>query len=186
MDGLLQRVLAGDPAAIADLVRQHEAAVRLYAAKVAPRPDMAEDIAQKAFLEALKSMANFDPTRSFQFWMQGIVRNVARREWKRLAQQSGLERDGLAEYIEKLASSPEPVDDSAVSDRLDALRACLEKLPGKSREVVKLRYAMEMSCRDVSARLGLTIAAVKMSLLRVRGALRQCVKGRMQGGLQNG
>lgn len=178
MEDLLRRVRAGDAASAAELIRRSELRIRLYSAKVAPRPDMAEDIAQKAFLVALKNIETFDPTRDFALWMQGIVRNVARQEWERLALRSRVERDGLAEYLEALAARPEP--ESQVDERwLKALRGCVEKLPDRSREIVSLHYSMGMSCRDVAGKIGTTVNAVKMAMVRIRAALRGCVKGKL-------
>jgi RNA polymerase sigma-70 factor (ECF subfamily) len=178
MDDLIRRIKAGDAASAAVLINRHELRIRMYAAKVAPRPDMAEDVAQKAFLMALKSIESFDPTRDFALWMQGIVRNVARQEWERLALRSRVERDGLAGYLEELAARPEP--ESEIDERwLKALRGCVQKLPDRSREIVNLHYSMGMSCRHVAERIGTSVHAVKMAMVRIRGALRGCVQGKL-------
>lgn len=180
MDDLIGRVRAGDTASAAELINRHELRIRLYASKVAPRPDLAEDVAQKAFLVALKNIDTYDPTRDFALWMQGIVRNVARQEWERLAVRSRIERDGLAHYLESLASQRE--EESEIDDRwIRALRGCVEKLPDRSREIVKLHYGVGMSCRHVADKIGTTVNAVKMAMVRIRGALRGCVKGKLAG-----
>lgn len=178
MSDLFERARARDAEALTHLVSGYETRVRLYAAKVAPRPDMAEDVAQKAFLIALRQIETFDPSGDFGLWMHGIVRNVARQEWERMATRSRVERDGLAKYLEQLASAS---DTEAVPDDrwMDALRGCMEKLPDKAREMVRLRYVMGMSCRDISKRVGTSVDAAKMALMRIRGLLRGCVKSRM-------
>ena len=43
-----------------------------YAALVAPSPDLAEDIAQEVFIESIKSLPRFDPSRDFGTWLRGI------------------------------------------------------------------------------------------------------------------
>src|SRR5687767_14343453 len=127
MDDLVTRAAARDPAAAAELIARHELRVRLYAAKVAPRPDLAEDVAQRAFVLALQHLGRFDPERDFALWMQGIVRNVARQEWRRLARRSRVERDDLAEYLERVAAQAQP-DEPLDEARLAALRACVDRL----------------------------------------------------------
>jgi RNA polymerase sigma-70 factor (ECF subfamily) len=179
MDDLLRRVRAGDASSAADLIGRHELRIRLYAAKVAPRPDMAEDIAQKAFLVALNRIEQFDPTRDFALWMQGIVRNVARQEWERLAVRSRIERDGLAEYLEQLSN---PEEESGVDERwLEALRGCVGGLQERAREIVNLHYSMGLSCKTVAEKIGTSVEAVKMAMMRIRGALRGCVKAKLAG-----
>ena len=180
MDSLIERAKSGDESALIELVGNHEVRVRLYAAKVSPRPDMAEDIAQKAFIVALKKLGTFDSSANFGFWLQGIVRNVARQEWERLTSRSKVERDGLAEYLDQLASSPmDAATDDMANTRLDALRGCLERLQGRAKEIVKLCYGMDMSCKDVSSQIGVSVDAVKMALVRIRGSLRTCIQAKL-------
>src|SRR5688572_31240862 len=76
MDEQIGRLQSGDRDAAEALIARYEMRVRLYAAKVAPRAGMAEDIAQKAFLLALQNIHKFDPAGDFGVWMCGIVRNV--------------------------------------------------------------------------------------------------------------
>ena len=174
----IERILAGDHAAAEALVTRHELRVRTYAAKVAPRPGMSEDIAQKAFLLALENIHKFDPAGDFGLWMQGIVRNVARQEWKKLAIHSRVERDGLSEYIEEIAAIPtaDPSDDEHF---LKKLRQCIERLPERGREIVKLHYSLGITCKEVAVRTGTQVGAVKMALVRIRRVLRDCVTGRI-------
>ena len=180
MDDLVRKVRAGDATSTAALIGRHELRIRLYAAKVAPRPDMAEDIAQKAFVAALKNLEQFDPTRDFALWMQGIVRNVARQEWERLAFRSRVERDGLAEYLEQLSIPAE--EESGFDDQwLEALRGCVEHLQNRAREIVSLHYSMGLSCKTVAEKIGISADAVKMALVRIRGSLRGCVKTKLEG-----
>ena len=177
MDDLLKRVRAGDAVSAATLIGPHELRIRLYAAKVAPRPDMAEDIAQRAFVVALDKIEQFDLTRDFALWMQGIVRNIARQEWERLALRSRVERDGLAEYLEQLST---PEEKSGVDELwIEALRGCVERLQDRAREIVNLHYSMGLSCKTVAEKIGTSVDAVKMAMVRIRGSLRGCVKSKM-------
>ena len=179
---LIRRAGRKDGDAVTQLVSQHEVAIRSYAAKVAPRPDMAEDIAQDAFVQALKSLHKFKEGADFGLWMKGIVRNMARRAWDRLYRDRKLARDSLAEYVEELAAGYDDGEDTEIKDRyLIMLRRCIEKLSVKSAELVKLRYQMEMKCSDIADRIHASVAAVKMALTRVRNGLRKCVRRGMEG-----
>ena len=182
MDDLLNRIRQGVPDAAAELIARHELPVRLYAAKVAPRPDMAEDVAQKAFVLALESIDRFDPTRDFVLWMHGIVRNVARQEWTRLAARARVERDGLAEYLEQLAAEEPSESEEERARWLAALSGCLDRLPDRGREMIRLRYGLGVNCREVAERVGQTVGAVKMAMVRLREKLQHCVKATLAGG----
>jgi RNA polymerase sigma factor (sigma-70 family) len=132
MDEHVARLKSGDRNAAEALIARYEMRVRLYAAKVAPRAGMAEDIAQKAFLLALQNIHKFDPAGDFGVWMCGIVRNVGRQEWKRLATHSRVERDGLSDYIEEIAEMPATL--SSEGEWLDKLRDCIDRLPDRAKE----------------------------------------------------
>ena len=179
MDPLIPRIQAGDRSAAVELIAQCELSIRVYAAKVSPRPDLAEDIAQKAFLVALKSIQKFDPSGNFVYWMQGIVRNVARNEWEQLALHSRVERDGLAQFLETLAQTQPAREEAGLDERLNALRQCVQSLAPRSREILQLRYGMEMKCQEISEKVGTSTDAVKMSIFRIRATLRQCIKSRL-------
>ncbi|HYE08181.1 MAG TPA: sigma-70 family RNA polymerase sigma factor [Planctomycetota bacterium] len=178
MHDLIGRTRRGDAAAAADLILRHEARVRLYAAQVAPRPDLAEDVAQRAFVLALQHLDRFDPDRDFVLWMQGIVRNVARQEWERLARRSRIERDDLAAWIEQ-AAGEHAADADADAPRLEALRGCVEALAPRAREMIALRYGLGVACAEVADRVGTGVDAVKMALMRIRRTLRDCVVARV-------
>ena len=60
-----------------------------------------------------------------------------------------------------------------------ALRGCIEKLPERGREMIKLRYSLGISCREVASRIGQTVGGVKMAMVRLRGALHGCIKARL-------
>jgi RNA polymerase sigma-70 factor len=174
---LVRNARRGDERSVAELVSRYEVSVRLYAAKVAPSPDMADDVAQDAFVEMLKSLDRFDENGDFGLWMRGIVRNVARRAWDRLYRDRRIQRDSLAGYVEELAATYESGEDiESGEQRLLALRACLERLPVKSSELVKLHYYLGMRCADIGARIRTSNDAVKMALMRIRRALRKCIR----------
>jgi RNA polymerase sigma-70 factor (ECF subfamily) len=174
---LIRRARRRDGDAVTQLVMRYEVTIRSYAARVAPRPDMAEDVAQDAFVQALRSLDRFQEGADFGLWVRGIVRNIARQAWDRLYRDRKIARDSLAEYVEKLAGRYDADEDEDVKNRyLDALRRCLERLSEKSMELVKLRYHLGMKCADIADRIDTSNAAVKMALLRVRNALRKCIR----------
>ena len=179
MDEHVERLQSGDRDAAEALIARYEMRVRLYAAKVAPRAGMAEDIAQKAFLLALQNIHKFDPAGDFGVWMCGIVRNVGRQEWKRLATHSRVERDGLSDYIEEIAEMP--ASSSSEGEWIDNLRDCVDRLPDRAKEIVKLHYSLGISCKEVADRTHTQVGAVKMALVRIRRMLKECISARLAG-----
>jgi len=178
---LLTGARDGDAGAAMELISRYEAEVRAFAAVVSPRPDLADDVAQEAFLECLRSAGRYDPSKDFRLWIRGIVRNVAYRAWQRLQREHKTTRDGLAAYIDEVASRDEGAERIETKrESISALQECIDGLPDRSREIVTLRYALEVRCAEIASKVGSSLAAVKMALLRIRRALRECVDNRLQ------
>ena len=59
--------------------------------------------------------------------------------------------------------------------KLPALRDCLEQLPGKSRELVRLRYYEGWDVTVLADKFEMKSATVRQTLLRIRRKLYVCV-----------
>jgi RNA polymerase sigma-70 factor (ECF subfamily) len=161
-----------DRRALEDLVRRHEAYVRGLAARLAPRVAEADDLAQEAFLVALRRKDELDLDRDLRPWLAQVVRNLSRQAWDRALREDRLRRDGLAEYLEALDADPSGLFDEPSKA---ALRRCLEKLPERSRTLLNLRYNLGLRSEAISEKVGSRADAVRMALLRIRELLRECI-----------
>ena len=72
----------------------------------------------------------------------------------------------------------DPNDDITV---VSHLHECLNQLPDRSRELLRLRYEDELDATALGARLGRDSNAVRQALFRVRELVRRCVEGRLGG-----
>ncbi len=68
----------------------------------------------------------------------------------------------------------ETADESV--ERAQALRICMERLPARSRELLRLRYDQGLKLKEMGARLARSLDAVHKALSRIRSALRRCVE----------
>jgi len=66
-----------------------------------------------------------------------------------------------------------------MADRLDArlaaLNDCIEKLPARDRQLLRLRYASGASAKIAAEAVGLSVHAVYRALARIRDLLHGCV-----------
>jgi RNA polymerase sigma-70 factor (ECF subfamily) len=158
------------------LVRAHQARLRAYVYSRLGDTGAADDIVQEAFLDALDRLDQYDPSRPALPWLLGFARNELREHLR------VVERHTSAVRLEALASArlldrDETADpDGLLSERLDALRACIRRLPPKSRDLVRMLYAEQMSCEQVAGRWRTGSGAVRVAIHRVRRALRECVE----------
>ena len=121
----------------------------------------AEDIAQEAFLAAIRSLDRFDRRRPFGPWLHRIVVNRAIDHAR-------------ARAIRREVAVAEPVDVRADEEpaRLDGVVAALAALPLDQRAVVVLRHLLGYTPGEIAALLDLPRGTVNSRLRRGLDALR--------------
>jgi RNA polymerase sigma-70 factor, ECF subfamily len=169
-DNLLERARQGDAEAFCELCRGHEA--RLFRQAVAISGDLswAEDLAQETLVAAWRSIQRFRGQCSFFTWLCSILFHVqanARRK-QRPASFSSLSTGDSREAEHRLHNVAEdgfdPAEQFQQHERDAMLRACLERLPAKHRDVVYLRFHVDSSLDEIAAALGCSLGTVKSRL----------------------
>ena len=156
---LIARAAAGDSAAFALLVRQHQSALRGFLRRVA-RNDfaLADDIAQETFLEAWRKLAHFRGEGSFAGWLNSIA-------WSRFLMEV---RKRKPELLEDL---PEQSFQASPDTKLD-LESAMAKLSAGERAALTLCYALGHSNEEAAAILAMPLGTVKSHIARGRDRLR--------------
>jgi RNA polymerase sigma-70 factor (ECF subfamily) len=150
----------GDVSSLEALFRHHWPLAHRAAYLVVHDAAAAEDIAQEAFLAAVRNLDRFDRRRPFGPWLHRIVVNRA-IDWARmrtLRPEAG--GDALA-----AAAAPERTE--LAEDVLEALRS----LPPDHRAVIVLRYLLEYTPGEIARLLDLPRGTVNSRLRRALDAL---------------
>jgi RNA polymerase sigma-70 factor (ECF subfamily) len=121
----------------------------------------AEDIAQEAFLAAMRSLDRFDRRRPFGPWLHRIVVNRA-IDWAR-ARQLRAETE--------LVDVPVPAARPADGDP-EELASAIARLPPEQRAVIVLRHLLEYTPGEIADLLELPRGTVNSRLRRGLDALR--------------
>ena len=181
---LLLRLRSGDESAFVSLVeRYHEPMLQLAAAFV-PSRAVAEEVVQDTWLAMLRGLSGFEGRSSLKTWLFRILVNRARTTGAR-EQRSVPVADpepavdpsrfdasgGWAEPPEHWIEAAEGrVEAGKLADRI---RAWIDELPARQREVVFLRDVEGMSSQEVCAVLALSDVNQRVLLHRGRNRLRQ-------------
>ena len=120
----------------------------------------AEDIAQEAFLAAVRALDRFDRRRPFGPWLHRIVLNRAIDHAR-------------ARALRREVAVAEPADQAALEEpgRRDELVAALAGLPPDQRAVIVLRHLLEYTPGEIAALLDLPRGTVNSRLRRGLDAL---------------
>lgn len=174
---LLQKAQAGHPDAVAGLLREHQAAIRSYVARLAPDPVGADDLAQEVFLAALRSLDRVDPALGLRPYLLGIARNQVRLAWRNRLRGREISGETLFDALVARLPENEPADRS--DRRLAALQECLKRLGPRALDVIMRHYRDEQRCDEIARTMGTTPGNVRSTLTRTRKALRDCMQPRL-------
>jgi RNA polymerase sigma-70 factor, ECF subfamily len=173
---LMIRAQQGDAVAYAELLTLLAATARLYARNRVGEVPWLDDVAQETLLTVHSARRTYDPRRPFAPWFYSILSSrmidVLRKERRVQAREVGA------------SVLPEPVGQQGVrpdgADRVgsDQVRAALDALPARQREIVSGLKLHDESVKELSARLGMTESAVKVTAHRGYRALRRLLGSR--------
>ncbi len=110
-----------------------------------------------------------------------MTRHIAMRQWRERTRQQPVVVQKLADHIRLLAEEREAPP--RYEDEIGVLRACLQKLPEKSRDLVELYYYEDIATPQIADQINMKKDTVCRALSRVREKLRECIERSMnQGG----
>jgi RNA polymerase sigma-70 factor (ECF subfamily) len=133
----------------------------------------AEDLTSQVFLEALRGFSRVKKYQNQAAWLFTVARNK-RVDWFR-DQKRFLSIDTIPGL---LAQNADLLNTLLDAERAAALRTELTLLPAHQRELLELRFAGELTYREMSGLLGKSESAVKMSVLRVLAQLRNALEAK--------
>jgi RNA polymerase sigma-70 factor (ECF subfamily) len=158
---LVRAAQRGDADAVDALFRRHWPAVHRAAWLVVHDAAAAEDIAQEAFLSALRALDRFDRRRPLGPWLHRIVVNRA-IDW---ARARALRPEATADSL------PEPPAPGATAEIGEETVAALADLGPEHRAVVVLRHLLGYTPGEIATMLDLPRGTVNSRLRRALDAL---------------
>jgi len=173
----VRRVLGGERQAYAVLVKAYQGRLRSLLSFYCRSAEEVEEFLQEAFVQAYSGLRQYRPEFPFYPWLRTIALNALRMEIRR---KEGF-RGEPAEYLRRLQLARVETDSegSAAESRSAALRHCLEKLPPPQAGLLEAKYREGKPLAELAARLGTSLGALKVRLLRLREALRDCIERRL-------
>ncbi len=162
----VRRVLSGDIDAFEGIVRRWQAPLVNLAFRFCRDRDLAEDLAQTAFVRVYRKLRQWRADAAFSSWMFAVAYSVYRSEMRRTRPKTI--------PLESAGHEAISTDDSHQAiDRAELVRSAVASLPPRYRDVMILFYFYEMDVAKTSATLGVPQGTVKARLHRARAMLRE-------------
>jgi RNA polymerase sigma-70 factor (ECF subfamily) len=141
-----------------------------YALTLLRDPAAAEDVTALAFERAYRRRRTFDPAKGEErAWLFGIARNAALDELRRRQRQATL-------VAEPEDQRDEPAqDDGEIVLRRTAVRAAMQSLSARERELIALKFHAGLSNGELAEVLGVSESNAGTMLHRAITKLRKAV-----------
>src|SRR4051812_6241220 len=170
---LLAAFRSGDVRAFETLVRRYQSPVLAIARRFARDEDDAEDLAQRAFINASQRAAGWRGG-SFKSWVFRIVVNLGKNTLSDIAR---FDRSEEAQERERESPGPSVEATLARAQEQRALRKAVAKLPRRQREVLLLRIDGDLPFAEIARTLGITEVNAKVNFHHAVQNLKNLVQG---------
>jgi RNA polymerase sigma-70 factor (ECF subfamily) len=131
---------------------------------------LAEDLTSSVFEKALVNFSKYNSEKaSFSTWIFAIARNTIVDHYR---SQPKAQVVNIDEAVEIPSRDPGPEAVTEDSEEKQLLRSCIARLPQDEQEIVRLKFAIEMTNRDIARATGLTESNVGVKLYRIVRKLR--------------
>jgi RNA polymerase sigma-70 factor (ECF subfamily) len=169
---LLDAFRSGDAKAFEELVRRYQRPVLAIARRFARDEDDAEDLAQRAFINACERAGGWRGG-SFKSWLFRIVVNLAKNHLRDI---SRFDRSAEAEEHEGETPAPSAEERLVRAQQQKALRAAVARLPRRQREVLLLRIDGDLPFAEIAVTLGITEVNAKVNFHHAVQKLKKLVQ----------
>lgn len=175
----VRRCVAGEEAACATLVADHQRMVFQLAYHLLGDVEEARDLSQDVFLQVFRTLDRFRGQSALRTWIYRIAVNLTRnrqRWWRRRMRASQVSLDA---HVER--HGPDVLRDASATPEVRLrrqetaarVRHALDGLPFEQRTAIVLREMDGLSYDEIAFSLGIAVGTVKSRLTRAREALRE-------------
>lgn len=163
----INRCKTGEQEAFRYLVELYQRQAIAHATAILGNREDAQDAVQDAFVDAFRSLKNFDESRAFYPWFYVLLRNRCYKAARRRR-----ETENVEDVVLVAPRSGPPTEETI------ALERALLSLDREDREIVTLKYFDGLSYEELSERLQIPRGTVMSRLFHARRKLHAKLEGR--------
>ena len=158
-----------------ELVRRYQRPIAAYVYRMVGDYELALDLTQEVFIKIYRSLATYRSEYKFSTWIYTIAHNTAidylrRQSWVSHGLVSKVR--GQEHYLHIAGNGLSPEQESEQVERRAEIAMVVRRLPAAYRQLIVLRYLLELDHHEIVELSGLPLGTVKNRLFRARGILR--------------
>lgn len=155
-------------------IASHQAALHAYIISLMPGLDGVSDVLQETNIVLWEKRFTFQPGTNFRAWACAIARFKVKAHRRKLWQPRP---PMLDEALADLLAAECVAESEEFDERLRALEKCLCRLQDKERKLIEHRYFSKANLEDFATQCGRPVDSLRVSLFRIRAALKNCIVG---------
>jgi len=159
----VQRCLAGDQDAYAQLVERYQGIVTKRMMRFTRDRNECEELVQTVFIKAYCGLHGYGGKGPFPHWLGTICTRVGYNFWSRRRRSGEVV---LTDCLERVDATSEQA--LTPTEAAEIAHVLLAKLPGPDRLVLTLMYLEDLGTREIAEQTGWSRAVVKMRAFRAR------------------
>jgi RNA polymerase sigma-70 factor (ECF subfamily) len=173
---LIERTLAGDGAAFAEIVQRFQRRIYRVAFSIVRDDARADEVTQDTFVQAYTRLARFEGRSGLETWLTRIAVNrchdVLRR--RRFVSLFTLADDGETEtMLEPVDERPDPERQLLSVQLRRAIERAERRLSPQQKVIFRLRHYENLSLEEIADHLGLNAGTVRAHLFRAIHKIRR-------------
>jgi RNA polymerase sigma-70 factor (ECF subfamily) len=172
---LVKKSQLGDKSAFEELVKRHQDLVFSLSFKLTGNRELANDVAQEAFIRAWKAIEKFRGDSTFGTWIYRITVNTAWALRKKAKKHYSLNIEDTQEPV-VIDEKKDPELVAINSDLSVVLRKALNQIPLEQRIIVELKNIEGRSHKEIADYLDISVTAAKVRLHRAHQKLRNILE----------
>ena len=172
---LVKKSQLGDKSAFEELVKRHQDLVFSLSFKLTGNRELANDVAQEAFIRAWKAIEKFRGDSTFGTWIYGLTVNTAWTLRKKAKKHYSLNIEDTKEPV-VIDEKKDPELVAINSDLSVVLRKALNQIPLEQRIIVELKNIEGRSHKEIADYLDISVTAAKVRLHRAHQKLRNILE----------
>ena len=172
---LVKKSQLGDKSAFEELVKRHQELVFSLSFKLTGNRELANDVAQEAFIRAWTAIGKFRGDSTFGTWIYRITVNTAWTLRKKAKKHYSLNIEDTQEPV--VVDEKKDPDLVAINSDLSlVLRKALNQIPLEQRIIVELKNIEGRSHKEIADYLDISVTAAKVRLHRAHQKLRNILE----------
>ena len=170
---LVERSLQGNLSAFETLVQRYQAHVHRFLYHFMRHAQDAEDFTQETFVNFYRKLDRYKPGYSLKSWLLTMARNLAISHLRKKS-AAPVDPTIMANLVREVASGPEK--EIILQERVQDVQEALGRLDPDMREILIMRYMMDISLQEVAQALEIPEGTAKSRVFKARKLLRESLR----------